>query len=130
MSTLKKYLITLGIESLAVFLLALWKDVFSQTEAYMVFHILCDTFFAVGVTVTGYGLLVYTSNEGVFDGLVFGVSSFINMFRRNPVKKYDSLYDYKESRADKKMSFGFLVLCGLLFLVIGLIMLWPYHSLK
>ena len=96
----------------------------------MIFKILCDAFFAIGFTTFGFGLLVYTSNEGVFDGLVFAVGSFINIFRKNPSKKYGNYYDYKDRRAQNNMDFGYIVLSGLLFLSIGLFMLWPYYSVK
>lgn len=122
MKSLKKYLITLTIGFLAVGLIIYAKDIFSQTELVKIFHILCDAFFAVGVVITGMGLLIFTTNEGTFDGLVYAVSSFINMFRVNHEKKYDTLYDYKVSRADKKFSFGFMLICGLFFIAVSMIM--------
>ena len=44
-----KYFITLLCGFAASMLIFLVKDIFSQTEAVNVFHILCDGFFAVGV---------------------------------------------------------------------------------
>lgn len=129
MKTLKKYLITLGVEVLAVFTIILLKDVFYASDLKTVFHILCDAFVAVGVTVSGVGLLVFTTNEGVFDGLVFGVQTFVNMFRKNVDKKYKNFFEYKESRADKKFEFGFIVICGAVFLVVGIIMYFIYNNL-
>ena len=128
MKTLKKYLITVGVEVLLVLTIILLKDVFNAADTKTVFHILCDSFFAVGFTVTGIGLLIFTTNEGVFDGLVFGIQTFVNMFRKNVEKKYKNLFEYKESRADKKYEFGYIVICGLVFMVIGLIMYWLYFS--
>ena len=77
-----KYFITLLCGFAASMLIFLVKDIFSQTEAVNVFHILCDGFFAVGVVITAMGLLIFTSNEGTFDAIVYGVGSFIDMFRR------------------------------------------------
>lgn len=122
MKTLKKYLITLAVELLAVLLIVYTKGVFIQTDPAKIFHILCDSFFAVGVVATGFGLLIFSTNEGVFDGLVYGVSSFLNMFKKNPERKYATLFDYKASRADKKIGFGFLLICGLIFLAISMLM--------
>ena len=122
MKTLKKYLITLGVGLLLVFLIISSKGIFDVTDAKSVFHILCDAFFAIGFTMAGIGLLVYTSNEGVFDGLVFGVTSFFNMFRKNYEKKYKDLYEYKESKASKKYSFGFLLICGMALLAVSVVM--------
>ena len=52
MKKAKKYLITAGI-GLAFVALIIWsKDIFSQTAAVDVFHILCDAFCVVGVVLT------------------------------------------------------------------------------
>lgn len=130
MASLKKYLITIGVGALLVLVIILSKDIFGTTEAAKVFHILTDAFFAVGFVMAGFGLLVFTSNEGVFDGLVYGVRSFLEMFKRDHKRKYATLYDYKESRKDKKSSFGFLVICGLGFLLVSMIMYMLYGMYK
>ncbi len=130
MKTLKKYLITLIIGFLTVFLIALSKDIFEQTSIVKILHILCDCFFVVGVVTTSIGLLIFSSNEGTFDILVYGVSSFVDMFRKTSKKKYETFYDYRDSRADKKISFGFLLICGLIILAISLIIYLFYRVYK
>ncbi len=127
MKTITKIGITLFVGFSLVFLIACLKDIFAQTETVKVFHILCDGFFAVGVVITSAGLLVFSSNEGTFDMLVYGVSSFVGLFRKSSERKYETFYDYRSARADKKMKFGFLLLCGLFFLAISMVMLWLYH---
>lgn len=122
----KKYLITLAV-GFAMVAWILWaKDLFSQTAPVTIFHILCDAFFATGVVITAAGLLVFSSNEGTFDMLVYGVQSFMDLFRKNSRKKYDTYYDYKESRTDKKIPFGFLLICGLSFLAVSQVFFFFY----
>ena len=123
MKTLRKYLITLTLGALAVLGLAWAKDIFSQTETAEICHILCDVIFAVGTVMTSAGLLIFTANEGTFDMLAYGMSSFLDLFRATSKKKYATFYDYKESRADKKIGFGFLLVCGLIFVAISLALL-------
>ena len=107
----------------------LWaKDIFAQTEVVKIFHILCDAFFVVGVVITGVGLLVFSSNEGTFDMLVYGVSSFFDLFRKVSKKKYPTFYDYRVSRQGKKIRFGFMLLCGIFFLVIAFVMFFIYRK--
>lgn len=130
MKTLKKYLITVGIGLVGVALILWSKDILSQTAAVDVFHILCDAFCVVGVVLTSAGLLVFSSNEGTFDILVYGFDSFLDMFRRKSTKKYETFYDYRASREDKKIKFGFMVITGLCFLAISMVMLWLYHRYK
>ncbi|MBR0443028.1 MAG: DUF3899 domain-containing protein [Clostridia bacterium] len=126
MKLIKKYLITLIIGFSTAALIAWSKDVFSQTALVQIFHILCDSFFAVGTVIVCAGLLVFSSNEGTFDIMVYGMNSFLDMFRKKSRKKYDTFYDYRESRADKKIGFGFLLICGLLFVAISLVMYLLY----
>ncbi len=130
MKRLIKYLVTLLIGGAGVLLILFYKDLFSATEPVLIYHILCDAFFVVGVVMTGFGLLVFCSNEGTFDGVTYAVSSFINMFKKNPKKQYDSYYDYKESKGERKVSFGYIVICGLIFLAVSGIMYYLYSQAK
>lgn len=120
MKKIRKYLITISIGLLAVLGICWAKDIFAQTEPGAIYHILCDSFFAVGTVMTCAGILIFSSNEGTFDIIVYGVSSFIDMFRDKSRKKYDTFFDYRENRADKKFAFGFLLICGLLFIAVSL----------
>ena len=128
MSGLKKYLITLLAGFGVAALVMVSKDIFTQTETVAVLHILTDAFFTVGVLMTGAGLLVFSANEGSFDMLAYGVSSFLDPFRKTSRKKYDTFIDYRESRVDKKLKFGFLLICGLFFLAVSLVLLYFYHQ--
>ena len=122
MKTLTKYLITLSVGFLTAFLVVWFRGIFSQTEPVQIFHILCDAFFVSGVLLSCAGLLVFSANEGTFDMIVYGMDSFFDMFRRKSTKKYATFYDYRESRADKKVSFGYIVFCGLFFLAVSGVM--------
>ena len=128
MKALRKYLITMLCGLAAVALIIWAKDIFAQTQVVDVYHILCDAFFAVGVVILCIGLLIFSSNEGTFDIIVYGVSSFVGMFKKNHVRKYDTFYDYRAERADKKIKFGFLLICGLIFIAVSLVMLSLYHQ--
>lgn len=130
MRAFKKYFITLILGFLAVGGILWAKDILAQTELVRIFHILCDAFFAVGTLITCIGLLVFSSNEGTFDMIVYGVSSFFDLFRTVSKKKYETFYDYRESRADKKISFGFLLICGLFFLAVSFAMYFLYRQYK
>lgn len=128
MKSLKKYLITLLI-GFSIVALILWsKDIFSQTSTGKIFHILTDAFFATGVFVTSAGLLVFSSNEGTFDMLVYGVNSFFDIFRKTSKKKYETFYDYRESRKDAKIKFGFMIICGVFFLAVSMVMYLFYKK--
>lgn len=130
MKRLRKYLITMLIGLAAVAWILWSKDIYSQTEAVTIFHILCDAFFAVGVVILCIGLLIFSTNEGTFDIIVYGVSTFFGMFKKNHVRKYDTFYDYRVSRADKKVKFGYLLICGLILLAVSMVMYLMYRQYK
>lgn len=120
MKKFRKYFITLTAGLVAVFGISWAKGIFAQTQPEAIFHILCDVFFAVGTVLCCMGLLIFSANEGTFEMLVYGVSSFVDLFRVESKKKYATFYDYRESRADRKVPFGFFLVCGAVFLVISL----------
>ena len=128
MRTFKKYGITLLIGLLAVAGILWAKDIFAQTDPKSIYHILSDAFFAVGTVILCAGLLIFSSNGGTFDMLVYGVSSFLDMFRTVSRKKYDTFYDYRMSRAEKQLPFCFLVICGLIFMAVAFVMYWLYRQ--
>ena len=130
MRSYKKYLITAAVGLLMVGAIVWSKDLFAQTEPVTVFHILCDAFFASGIVIFAAGVLVFSSNEGTFDIFVYGISSFVDMFRKKSMKKYNTFFDYRESREDLKLPFGFLLLTGAVFIAVSLVMLYFYHLYK
>ncbi len=128
MKKLWKYVITLAIGFFIVGMIIWSKDIFTQTSPQVIFHILTDAFFVAGVVITGAGLLVFSSNEGTFDMLIYGMDSFFDFFRKKSTKKYPTFYDYRLSKADKKIRFGFLVFSGLFFLALAGIMYLMYRK--
>ena len=126
MRAMRKYWITMLIGCALVALIANAKDVLDQNQMVAVFHILCDAFFATGFVIFAAGLLVFSSNEGTFDMIVYGVKTFLDVFKKDAVKKYDSFYDYRVSREEKKVKFGFLLICGAIFLAISFVMYFLY----
>lgn len=124
-----KYVITLAFGFAFILAIIIGRDVFSLTDRVTILHILTDAFTAVGVVMTGVGLLIFCSNEGTFDGLAYGMKSFFNLFRKNP-KKYNSLYDYRQAKGRDKLSFGFMVICGLFFYITSLVLyfIWRKYS--
>ena len=127
MKAWKKYLITLLVGFAAAGLIIWSKDIFAQTTLTGVFHILCDAFFVVAVVTLSSGLLIFSSNEGTFDMVMFGLKTFWGMFRKNDVRTNETFYDYRASREEKKTPFGFLLICGLIFLAISMVMYYLYY---
>lgn len=96
------------------------------------FMCLSNAFFLPGILTTFSGLLVFVSNEGVFDGVGFVLHTVVHAllpfgrFGRSGQMKYG---DYVEQRRGKNPSgYGFLILVGLVFVLIGAVFAYLYSN--
>ena len=128
MKTFIKYLITFGVGAILSLIVMNSKDLFTQTDLATIYHILSDSFFVSGVLLGGLGLLVFVSNEGVFDILVFGTKQFFGFFRKDKEQKYADFYEYKEAKAQRKLKFGSILVCGAFFILLAVVMLLLYKQ--
>lgn len=121
MKSVVKYLITFAVGiGLAIWVM-ISKDVFDEERLFMIYQIIAEGFSIPAVLMLGFGGLIFVSNEGTFDSLSYGLTSFFDLFRREKRNKFKTFYDYRESKKDKKLGFGFLLVCGLVFVVIAAI---------
>ena len=129
MTKLKQYLITTGVGLLLTFLIALLRGLASQTETKEIMRILSDSFFVSGTLLTCIGLLIVASNLGAFEMIVYGLTSFIDYFRRKPERKYATFYDYHVARANNKSSFWYMLIIGLALIGVSIIFLLAFEAL-
>ena len=116
MKTIYKYLITFGVGFLMAFFAASINDLFNQTDIVEILRIVTNSFTLPAFLLTGVGGLVFVSNEGSFDALSYGMTTFFDIFRKEKKNKFASYYDYRKSKDEKKIhGFGFLIITGLVF---------------
>ena len=128
MKAFLRYLITMLVGLAGVAGVAFSRDISAQTELVNVLHILCDAFFVMGVVLAGFGLLIFVSNEGAFDMMVYGLQSFWDLFRKERKMQGISYYDYQVARAEKKLRFNFILICGLVFLAVAVVLFLMYQK--
>ncbi len=128
MRTLYKYLIAFGFGLAAVGVIAYQQELFTKTEYIEIIHVLINCFTVPAVLITGIGGLIFVSNEGGFDIMSYGMMCFLDMFRKQRKNTFKSFYDYKESRAEKNVGFGFWLVTGLVFMVITGILCLMYFN--
>lgn len=128
MKNMKKFWVSFIVCSVCTFFLAWLRGIFDQTAPVYIFHILSDCFLVVGTVAACIALLLFVSNEGTFDIFAYGMQSFWGFFRKDRVRKYDTLYDYRMARQEKKVPFLFLLICGGLFLVLSVLMYAGYYQ--
>lgn len=124
-----RYLISAAVGLGLAFVIMLTQNIFGQEKASDVYRILSDSFFVSGVLLTGAGLLVFVSNNGIFDMLSYGITTFF-VARKKDVKdrKYKDYYEYKQSKSERKRSFAYLLIVGLALLAIAALCLIGYSN--
>lgn len=88
-------------------------------------RVIGDSFFVSGLLVMLFWILIYLSQEGAFDIIVYGTKKFFNyLLKRHPEDSSlpKTYYDYVSLKREKKKK-GFLgiLLSSLLFLIVGII---------
>lgn len=129
MSNTKKYIISIGVGLALTFGIALLRGLANEAETIEIMKILCDSFFVSGVLLACTGMLIFSSNLGTFDMFVYGMTSFIDYFRKKSERKYETFYDYRVSREKKKSSFAYLLIVGICFILVSLIFLGIYEKM-
>ena len=105
------------------------KQIWAADGTKIVMQILSDAFFVRGVLLAGVGLIIFASNGGAFDMLVFAVLLFFNLFRKDVNKrKYKDFYAYRQAKKDKKRSMAFMLITGLIFIAIAVIFIIVYAN--
>lgn len=127
MKNTKKFWISFIVCSVCAFFMAWWRGIFTQKAPLYVFHILSDSFLVVGILATCIALLLFVSNEGTFDIFVYGLKSFWSFFKKDISRKYDTFYDYRTARQEKRVPFLFLLICGVIFLLMSMLMYAGYR---
>lgn len=88
--------------------------------------LMCDACFVPAVILLGVGLILFVSNDGLFDMLGYGIQRALTiMLSEKKRAKYPrTFYEYKQLKWDApKSSFGFLLLAGGVYLVLAAVFL-------
>ena len=119
---LLQYGITTLVVSLCSLLIMFTQGLFKATDSQTIMKILTDAFFAPGIIAVCFGLLIVASNGGTFYIFSYGISSFMNLFKKDRSKmRYKTYYDYKEAMKDQQKPYGFILIVGLAFIAISMI---------
>ena len=96
---------------------------FAQAQLVDKYRILCDAFTVPGLLLLMFGSLLWVSNTGALDGLMYSVRMAIRFLIPGGRLKTEEKYgDYVERRREKPIrGYGFLFISGCATMVIALI---------
>ena len=126
---MKKYIISYLVAFVLSFAIFFFCDGFKQTDTKELLRVLNDSTFITAVMFTGFGLLIFASNEGTFDMLVYGMQSFLMLFRSKANRRYESFADYRAQKAQEKVKNGIILVTGLTFLILSIILFIIYKNI-
>ncbi len=122
---LKRYLISISVGLLCAFIIMMINDIFEKDSASEVFRILSDSFFVSGVGMTGFGIILFSSSQGLFDMISYGLKTFFQVIKNDHKgRKYKDFYEYKQARhSEKRESNAYLFIVGLSFIAVAAVCL-------
>ena len=123
-----QYIIISGVALLIVLGVMLGQDAFKHSGEELLKN-LCDAFFVAGVVILGFGLLIWSANQGTFDMVAFGVIKLVDLLKRDLTKvKYRTYYDYRQAQQGKKHSFAAYLIVGSVIMAISIVVLVLYSN--
>ena len=83
--------------------------------------ILSDAFLLPAAMFCGLGGLVFASNNGIFNIMVYGTKSFFcHLFRRKEfLNRYKDYFEYNKEKSRESASFGFMLIPGIVFMILA-----------
>ena len=124
------YVTSIIVNAYLVYSYATSRDIgaLAQVDQY---HILCDAFFLPGLIMVFLGLLMVMNNLGALDTMAYGFSYVLHMLAPGAFDKMDSYLDFIEKRrANRGSGYGFLLVVGTVMVVIAIVFLVLYYSVK
>lgn len=124
----KSYMITLIIGFVIAVIICLTRQIFAAEDVTQVLVILCDATSIPGILFLGIGILIAVSNEGIFNGIAFGLKTIGRSFSAKKGEKIreEDFYEYNERMKEKQHSCGHFVFSGVFYVIVSLIFLVIY----
>lgn len=94
------------------------------------YRTLCDAFTVPGLLAICVGVLLWSSNDGLFNGLGYCLNITWKSLIPGGRQKIMRYYDYVQSRKKKKITgYGFLFVCGGACMVIAAVFMVLFYSI-
>lgn len=124
----KSYLMALSMGISAAVIICFINEIFAVESAQKAFKILSDAFFIPGVFLLGVGILLSVVNEGLFNGIIFGLKTLGRSFvaRKGEKIREEEFHEYNKRMKEKKTSVAHFIVVGIGFILISAVFAMLY----
>ncbi len=124
-----KYLSAIAAGGVFTLLVLLINGFFTTDVAIIKYKLLADAFGGPGIIMILLPVLFWISTDGFFDGITYALSRFGQMITFRGALKQEKYYDYKQRKAQKRMSgFWFILFVGLGFVLVSGVFLVFFYT--
>lgn len=127
-SLLIRYGVSAVIVTALLFLILSLNGYWNLTEPQDKLRVLCDAFSLPGILLVLMSGLIFASNAGALDGLLYGLRVSVERILPFLPHKHVRYRDYLQKRREKKVKgYSFIFFTGAAFLTVGLVLLVIFH---
>ncbi len=124
----KQYVIPSVIGLVVAVAICIMNDIFALETSAEVFTILSNAFAIPGFVMFGIGIMVWVMNEGLFNGISYGMKTVGRSLsaRKGEKIKDEEFYEYNARQKAKHHKFKHLLIVGGVFVVISIVFAFLY----
>ena len=125
-----RYVVMAGVMTVFAVLIAWWQRAFVIKDTKALFGALSTAFFIPGIVTFFAGLSAAIKSGVLFDPLVYVFKKLFELFRQDRIdRKYRNFARYNKVMRETKPTPWYMVIVGLIFIVIGALLLWAFVAL-
>ena len=124
----KRYVIPSMIGLVVAIGICFANDIFALETSAEVFTVLSNAFAIPGFVIFGIGILLWVTNEGLFNGISYGLKTVGRSFtaRKGEKIKDEEFYEYNARQKSKCHTFQHLLIVGGAFILVSVVFAFLY----
>lgn len=124
----KRYVIPSVIGLVVALGICIANDIFALETSTEIFTVLSNAFAIPGFVMFGIGIMVWVTNEGIFNGISYGMKMAGRSFsaRKGEKIKDEEFYEYNARQNEKYHEFKHLLIVGGVFIVLSILFAFLY----
>ena len=125
----KQYIIPSVVGVLVFIAICITNDIFALKTGEEIFTVLSNACAIPGFIMFGIGILLWVTNEGLFNGISYGLKTVGRSFtaRKGEKIKEEEFYEYNARQKSKNYAFKHLLIVGGVFILLSILFAYLYQ---